>query len=264
VYRLVTIPFSHFNEKARWALDRFGVAYRETRWMPLLHAPAVLVATRGRHGRPDRVSTRFSTPVLVTGEGPPICDSADIVRFVSERFAPPSESLYPTDEVAELEARFGADLGPHSRRVAYSVMLAQRGMLQRIADNNVGRAQSLVFRALAPLVRRGVAKALRVVPDAVERSVERVRAEMAWVGERLNGRKWLVGDRFTAADLAFACMAAPAVLPSRADGYGAWLPSLEDLPPEPAALIHEMRETPAGRFALRLFREERRPRASPA
>jgi glutathione S-transferase len=264
VYRLISIPFSHYNEKARWALDRFGVAYRETRWMPLLHAPAVAVATLGRVGRPDRMSTRFSTPVLVTGDGRPICDSSEIVRFVSDRFAPPSESLYPTEEVGELEARFGAELGPHTRRLAYSVVLGQRGMLQRIADNNVGRVQSFCFRAVGPLVGRGVAKFLRVVPDAVERSIERVRAEMAWVSERLGGRRWLVGDRFTAADLAFACMAAPVVLPSRADGYGAWLPPAEELPPEPAALVREMRESPAGRFALRLFREERRPRAMPA
>jgi glutathione S-transferase len=264
VYRLISIPFSHYNEKARWALERFGVAYRETKWMPLLHAPVVLAATRGRVGRPDRVSTRFSTPVLVTGEGPPICDSSEIVRFVSDRFAPPSESLYPTDEVAELEARFGTELGPHTRRIAYDVVLQQRGMLQRIAENNVGRTQSFFFRALAPLVERGVAKALRVVPEAVERSIARVREEMAWVSRRLDGRKWLVGDRFTAADLAFACMAVPAVLPSRADGFGAWLPGIEELPPEPAALIRELRDTPAGRFALRLFREERRSRPDTA
>jgi glutathione S-transferase len=254
VYTLVSIPFSHYNEKARWALDRFGVAYRERKWMPMLHGPAVAIATRGRGGRSDRVSTRFSTPVLLTGEGPPIVDSSDIVRFVSERFAPPRESLYPTPEVAELEQRFGNELGAHTRRVGYGFVLAQPGMLQRIADHNVGRAQSLAFRAVAPLVGLGVAKALRIGPDAIARSIAKVRAEMAWVGERLDGRRWLVGDRFTAADLAFACMAAPALLPA---GYGAWLPAVDELQSEAAAMVLELRETPAGRFALRLFREER-------
>ena len=29
--RLLTIPISHFCEKARWALERAGLAYREER-----------------------------------------------------------------------------------------------------------------------------------------------------------------------------------------------------------------------------------------
>ena len=29
--RLVTIPISHYCEKARWALERAGIAYREER-----------------------------------------------------------------------------------------------------------------------------------------------------------------------------------------------------------------------------------------
>ena len=38
---LVTIPISHFCEKARWALDRAGVAYEEQRHLPALHRVAV-------------------------------------------------------------------------------------------------------------------------------------------------------------------------------------------------------------------------------
>ncbi|MCW3023116.1 MAG: Glutathione S-transferase family protein, partial [Conexibacter sp.] len=33
---LVTIPISHYCEKARWALDRAGVAYEERRHLPAL------------------------------------------------------------------------------------------------------------------------------------------------------------------------------------------------------------------------------------
>ena len=34
---LVTIPFSHYCEKARWALDRAGLAYEERAHLPLAH-----------------------------------------------------------------------------------------------------------------------------------------------------------------------------------------------------------------------------------
>ncbi len=37
---LVTIPISHFCEKARWALDRADVQYTERRHVQLLHCVA--------------------------------------------------------------------------------------------------------------------------------------------------------------------------------------------------------------------------------
>ena len=35
--RLITIPFSHYCEKARWALDYCGVPYTEDAHLPGLH-----------------------------------------------------------------------------------------------------------------------------------------------------------------------------------------------------------------------------------
>jgi hypothetical protein len=67
--RLITIRFSHYNERARWALDRLGVAYEEEPYMPLFHVLAVARATRGRGGSADHHSTRYSTPVLITDSG---------------------------------------------------------------------------------------------------------------------------------------------------------------------------------------------------
>lgn len=72
------------------------------------------------------------------------------------------------------------------------------------------------------------------------------------IGERLgDGRPYLFGDRFTAADLTFAALAAPAV-------YTVPLPEPPDLAPHTAALVERFRGHPAGQFALRMFREERR------
>ena len=67
-----------------------------------------------------------------------------------------------------------------------------------------------------------------------------------------------MGERFSAADLTFASLAAPVVIPEE---YGIPLPPLPQLPPGLAAVVEEMRATPAGAFALRMFKEERRPRA---
>jgi glutathione S-transferase len=37
VLRLVTIPISHHCEKARWALERAGIPYREERHVQGIH-----------------------------------------------------------------------------------------------------------------------------------------------------------------------------------------------------------------------------------
>ncbi len=82
--------------------------------------------------------------------------------------------------------------------------------------------------------------------------------EVAYASERLRGKRFLAADRFTAADLALSCMLAPVLLVSHAEGYGAVLPSLDTAHPEAAAFAKELRKTPAGEHAMRMFREERR------
>jgi glutathione S-transferase len=39
---LVQLPMSHYNERARWALDYAQVQYEKVNVMPFLHMPVVL------------------------------------------------------------------------------------------------------------------------------------------------------------------------------------------------------------------------------
>ncbi|HET6281472.1 MAG TPA: glutathione S-transferase N-terminal domain-containing protein, partial [Polyangia bacterium] len=45
--RLITIPISHYCEKARWALDRAGAAYVERKYLPVAHLLPVWLAGGG-------------------------------------------------------------------------------------------------------------------------------------------------------------------------------------------------------------------------
>ena len=75
------------------------------------------------------------------------------------------------------------------------------------------------------------------------------------VEDRLTqGRRFLVGERFTAADLTFAALAAPMVLPAQCRAVH---PTLEEAPSQLREEVVRLRDTVAGRFALRLFAEER-------
>jgi glutathione S-transferase len=261
--KLIGIAFSHYVEKARWALDRYGVAYEEDRYMPTFHLPAVAWATRGRGGAADRVSSRFSTPVLLRDDGAPLRDSSDIVRWVSDTYACADDSLFPDafrDDIIELDAYLSMKLGPHTRRAVYNQGLADPGLMRRVAQRNVRPGQARLFSAVFPVARAIIVKALRVTPERSRRSVEKVRSIFDEIEELRGGRPFLFGDRLSAADVTFACMAAPILMPPPEVGYGASLPSPDEMSPEAIALIMGFRQHPAGQFAMSLFRDYRQVR----
>ncbi|NOY89690.1 MAG: glutathione S-transferase [Deltaproteobacteria bacterium] len=255
MHQLYGIAFSHYVEKARWALERFSVPYEDKRYLPFLHIPVIHRVHGGRAGKTDRASTRYSTPVLRTPSGLVLADSAAIVAYVSETFAGPEDDLYADPEAAELEQRFHDVLGVHTRRAAYAFLFERPSLIQSVIDHNVSRAQARLFRIARPAAQFGLRRLLRIDEAGVARSTHKTRDEFAAMGERLaDGRPFLLGERFSAADLAFAALAAPALLP---EAYSAWLPPLEELPPRARALTRELRKTRAGAFVMRLYREER-------
>ena len=86
---LLTIPFSHYNERARWAMQHHGVAARERRYLPMLHFPAVRRVVPKAQRTPDSGSSGLSTPVLLLDDGRVLNDSNDILRWVDDTQATP-------------------------------------------------------------------------------------------------------------------------------------------------------------------------------
>ncbi|XZO04321.1 MAG: hypothetical protein ACM65L_11635 [Microcoleus sp.] len=64
----------------------------------------------------------------------------------------------------------------------------------------------------------------------------------------------LVGDTISAADITFAALAAPVLLPPE---HPVMVSKIAELPIEMAAVIKELQLTAAGVYALRLYREQR-------
>ncbi len=261
-HHLYSICFSHYVERARWALDHFEVPYVESRYMPLFHFPAVAAMTLGHRGRWDKVSSPYSTPLLVLEGGKRVQDSAAISRWASDTFGDEETSLYPSQEVERIERELHDRLGPHTRRAIYFEGLSRPDIMIELARRNVGSVQAALFTASYPLFRRALVKALRITAQSAARSLDQVREVFEELEGRYGGRRYLVGDRLTAADISLACMAAPVLLPTPEHGYGAVLPSIEVLDPHVVDLVEEFRATPTGQRALRLFVESRRARAS--
>jgi glutathione S-transferase len=245
---LITIPISHYCEKARWALDWAGVAYEERAHLQVLHWIPV-----------TRAGGKKTAPVLVWGDRV-FAESADIVEEASAK-APPNRSLFPDDPTAAAEVRalqgdFDARLGPEGRRWMYNALRGRRDIAVAYGCTGVPAWQRRALPFAYPVAARIIDRYLDVTPATAAQSEADVRAVFDSVAKRLDdGRPYLCGERFGAADLTFASLSAPMLMPPE---YGVPLPQPDELPAEMAATVRELRTHPAGAYARKMFREERR------
>jgi glutathione S-transferase len=243
--RLITLPLSHYCEKARWALDRAGIEYVEEPHVPVAHR---------RHTR--RVGAT-SVPALVTPQKT-YTDSGSIVRYADAHAR--TSSLLPVNsslrqEAVEMELYLDRELGPHSRRWAYAHVLDDTRLLLRHMTAGAPATERLLAPVLVRLARPMIRRGYRVDPETAARSLERVREVFRWIDEKLaDDRPFLVGETFSAADLTFASLAAPLVLPER---YGGSFPHLDDVPDAMRREVRGFRATRPGRFALAMYENYR-------
>jgi glutathione S-transferase len=243
--RLITIPFSHYCEKARWALDRCGVRYEEDGHLPLFHYLANRRAGAGR-----------SVPVVRDGDTL-LTDSTDIIAWAD---AKKPGTLLPSgstraDAIA-LEDDFDRRLGPATRRWAYFHMLPRKD-LDHIVTRGVPRWQASALKLVRPLAVAALRRGLNIDAAGLERSRAKIEETFAMIEDRLrDGRRYLTGDRFTVADLTFASLASPVLLP-RDHPFG--LPTPEELGAEARDQIERWRATPAGQLGMRLYADHRAP-----
>ena len=243
--RLITIPLSHYCERARWALDHAEIDYDEDQHLQFM-AARVAKAAGGTK----------TVPVLVCEDG--TFDNSDkIVRWAATRAR---VDLYPHTvtraDIEALETALAGRFGEETRRIAYDWFFRSLAYCRPYNACSAPKWEDTMLQVIgpvaAPFIKRyaGQNEAALVEADAI------VRKTMDMVADRLaDGRRYLFGDIFTAADLTFAALGAPCVGPPR---YGVPFPPPEDLPDEKGRnFILEMREHPAGRFILRLYKEIR-------
>jgi glutathione S-transferase len=269
--RLITIPVSHYCEKARWALMRLQIPFVEERHMPPFHRFATRrVPDRSTNSTVIRTESNLSplnrfvsrvvggqaVPVLFTGTAI-LKDSAEILRWVDE-MAPEKSKLYPIDpqqrqQVDELIRMFDAELAPAVRLWLYFYIFDRSELIKPLWCQGVPWFERLLFPVVFHWMRSNVFQMYAID----EESQAKAHACICRIFEQVDhlladGRAYLVGDQFSAADLTFATLAAAVVLTK---GYGVTMPDLDSLPAPMVANIQAFRETHAGKFVLRLYEE---------
>jgi glutathione S-transferase len=246
--RLITFAVSHYCEKARWALERLSIPFIEEPHVPGFHWLFTLPAG----GK--------SVPVLLT-EANTFTNSKDILLYL-DAIAPTTHKLYPADtklrrEVENLEKLFDTVLGVSVRRWCYFYLLNNQKLMRSLWCQGVPPVENILFPIVFPQMRSLARKGYNITADSATSSLNQIRRLFEKVNKRLelDGRSYLVGNCFSAADLTFACLVAPILLPPE---YGGKTLDLHEFPDEMAVVHQELRETLAGAFVLRLFREKRR------
>jgi glutathione S-transferase len=199
---LVQFPFSHFCEKARWALDYKGLPFVERNLLPGLH-----LATVGKLAR----ST--SLPILVDGDRV-VQDSTAIITYLDQRVQAPA--LTPADaeqarEAMAWEEALDEEAGITLRCWFYFHTLPDRQRSLRFLLQGASGLQRPLFRLMFPAIRPAMIKAMNIREPAARQAQERLEAVLARLDQALRDRPFLVGERFSRADLTACALLAPLV-----------------------------------------------------
>jgi glutathione S-transferase len=199
---LFQFKISHFNEKARWALDYKGIEHTRRSLLPGPHKFTV-----------KRLSGQEQVPVLRVADRV-IPGSDAIIDYVEAARAEPA--LYPRDpalkrRALEVQAKFDADVGPAIRLALFHDLLGDQRYFASLLTIGQPRLARVGYRTIFPLVRVLMSRAMQINADNAERAREVVRGAYDLVAKESAATGYLVGDRFSVADLTAAALLAPGV-----------------------------------------------------
>jgi glutathione S-transferase len=239
------IRFSNFNEKARWALDYKQVPHVRRASDSGMHPLLALALTRGAH----------RTFPLLQIDGRTIGDSTAIIAELERRF--PEPPLYPADSegrrhALELEDFFDESYGHEVRCLAFWHLFADDDAGFLTMRELAGPRPEPVLRALLPPTRASLFRYYGISEESVRMAREKIEAGFDRIEAERAGGDYLVGDRFSVADLAAAALVAPVLMPP---GFP-WRPRT-GMNPGMARLQEDLRHHPAAEWVRRTYARHR-------
>ena len=211
---LYVFAISHYCEKARWALDYLGIDY-ELRY-----------AAPGEHGKiaNELGAPRSSVPFLHVGDQV-IQGSAEITDWAENTSTSDSRRLTPDDEhdtCLQIEKRIDEVAGVHVRRFYYSEAIVDYpGTVRPMFTRDLPLKKKLLTSIFWGKICKIMIERMDLGPRQAQESKHITEGELDWVDELLaGGRRYLVGEEFSRADIAVASLLAPLAKPPEHPTYG--------------------------------------------
>jgi glutathione S-transferase len=206
---LYHLEISHYNEKARWALDYKNVPHVRKAPTPMLHTLRALTLT----GKP-------TLPVLKLN-GKAIGDSTRIIEALEREY--PEPPLYPKDggdrrRALELEDFFDEELGPYIRRwMFYEALegMESDDFVEGTMKNAPGAVKGFM-KTTAPVGKSILRLRYGINADGAQAGRGKVLSALDRVEQEVQPSGYLVGSSFTVADLTAAALLFPLVRPPEA------------------------------------------------
>lgn len=240
---LLQFPFSHFNEKVRWALYFKGIAHRRINYLPGPHVPQI-----------RRLTGQNAVPVLRI-DGNVIFGSARIIDELERRY--PTPPLYPPDraerdEALALQVRFDDELGPATRRLVFDATLGDPAYVADMFSTGHPQWKRAIYRAVSPLTAVVIRSANGVDSERVLSAERTVASTLDFLAERSSATGYLVGDSFSVADLTAAALLGPITDVSHPD-----MKKPRPMPQRAGELLERYAQHPAVRWAHEIYRRHR-------
>jgi glutathione S-transferase len=221
LFELYQLAISHYCEKARWALDHKQLEWRPRTMLPGLHVKPAM-----------KLSGQSSLPILVD-DGQAIHGSSRILDHLDDRY--PDRSLTPGEPELRRQAleweRFADErIGDDVRRICYHELLARPDVVIPLMTAGGPWYGRFLLRRIFGQLESRMRRYMKIDAEETTRSRERLATAVSDLMAGLADRRYLVGDRFTRADLAVCALLAPLAMPA---GYG--VPWPRELPPALAA-----------------------------
>lgn len=205
--KLYQFAISHYCEKVRWALDYKGINHETVNLLPGQHIKTI-----------HRLTGRESSVPVIDHDGQVVQGSARILDYLDETF--PEHPLTPDDPVEREQAlawerRLDEEAGPAIRCYSYHHFLKR----PKVVVPMLAAGTPFYNRILLSLAFSRVDEVMRNWMKINEKTAEQSRLTMegllAELEQIYGSRSFLVGDRFSRADLTAAALFAPMFQPAQ-------------------------------------------------
>jgi Glutathione S-transferase, C-terminal domain len=271
--QLLTIPYSHYVELARWTLQYSRVPFDEHKYAPLQHIFPILACRvhKGRRYYPSTTKMKIirdntdpsvktehsgatNVPVCTTPAGEVLVDSWSISERSGLKKCP-----------SELQTLLDEELGPLVRHIVYCYILktSNSNVWNGLANHKKGYLwKTLWWIGVGSLVTNKLKADFP--PDNEELfnyARDKLRITMEKLGDylRKSGGSYMLGNEVTVADIAVASLVAAVVNPELyAEGeYLQYFLLLEAQDKAYAAEVTYWRDTDIGKHCLFMYKQHR-------